>query len=516
MRQTASPHTFARPDRRELLRLLSLAGAAGLLPATAIRAQAQPARTAGAVQPLWAQSAAALAEAIRERRATSLEVIDAHLARIAAVNPELNAVVRVLADTARRDAEAADRALRVGTVTGPLHGVPFTIKENIDVAGSPTTEGVPALAQNVPERDHPIVARLRAAGAIPIGRTNLPDFGMRVLTESHLHGLTRNPWDPQRNVGGSSGGEGAALATGMSPLGLGNDIGGSLRNPAHCCGIVALKPTLGRIPRPAGRGSSLAGQLMAVEGPMARHVRDLRIAFRLIAGYDPSDPWSVPLALELEPPAEPIRVAMVPDPSGGNTDPVVAEGVRKAGEALAAAGYRVEEIEPPELPEVARVWGTFLAAEMNQIAPQMVPLMGPNGAKFFETALAILEPAGLDGYTEALSHRHRLAASWQEFQERYPLVLGPVFTAQPFEIGYDVRGRAEAVDVLAQLRFTVAANLLGLPSVALPVGVAEGLPLGCQIVGARFREDLCLAAAEEVEQRLGVITPIDPIAAREV
>jgi amidase len=248
---------------------------------------------------------------------------------------------------------------------------------------------------------------------------------------------------------------------------------------------------------------------------MARHVRDLRVAYRLVAGYDPSDPWSVPVPLELEPPAEPIRVAMVPAPSGGATDPAVAAGVRRAGEALEDAGYRVEEIEPPELAEVARVWGAFLAAEMNLIAPRMLPLMSPDGAEFFSTALEILEPAELAGYTEALRRRHGLAAAWQEFQERYPLVLGPVFTQQPFVVGYDVEGRAAAVDVLAQLRFTVAANVLGLPAVALPVGLAEGLPLGCQIVGARYREDLCLEAAEEVEQRLGVLTPIDPVARRE-
>jgi amidase len=393
--------------------------------------------------------------------------------------------------------------------------VPFTIKENIDVAGSPTTQGVPALAQNLPQADAPIVARLRAAGAIPIGRCNLPDFGMRVHTDSHLHGRTLNPWDPERNVGGSSGGDAAALATGMTPLALGNDIGGSLRNPAHCCGITALKPTLGRLPRPAETGSSLAGQLMAVDGPMARHVRDLRVAFRLIAGFDASDPWSVPLDLVLEPPPEPIRVALVPAPSGGTTDPAVTAGVRRAGEALAAAGYRVEEVEPPELPEVARVWVAFLASEMSLAAPQMLPLMSPDAGKFFQMALETLEPSALPGFAAALRHRHRLAGLWQEFHERYPLIVGPVFTQPPFEVGYDLRDRDAVLDVLSQIRFTVTANLLGLPALALPVGVAEGLPLGCQIVGGRYREDLCLDAAEEIEQRLGVITPIDPVAKRE-
>ena len=403
---------------------------------------------------------------------TSLEVVEAHLERIAAVNPKLNAVVRVLGDSARSDAEAADRALQSDREPGPLHGVPFTIKENINVVGSPTTQGVPALAQNLPRTDHPIVARLRAAGAIPLGRTNLPDFGMRVHTDSHLHGRTLNPWDPQRNVGGSSGGEGAALATGMSPLGLGNDIGGSLRNPAHCCGIAALKPTLGRIPNPAGDGNSLSGQLMAVQGPMARHVRDLRVAYRLLAGYDASDPWSVPVDAR-------ARAAARADPRRAGAGAVrrhdrprgLGAGVRKAGQALEAAGYAVEEIEPPDIPGVARAWGSFMTAEMSVLSQRMLPLMSADAAKFMNLALQGFGTVDLGGHVQTLAQRHAHAGRWQQFQERYPLVVGPVFTQQPFEVGYDVRGGAEVADVISQLRFTVTANALGLPSVALPVGV---------------------------------------------
>ena len=180
---------------------------------------------------------------------SSAEVVEAHLARIEAVNPKVNAVVRVLADEARAGAAEADRESprRAGPL-GPLHGVPCTVKENIDMAGLPTTQGVPALANAIAPADAPVVERMRAAGAIPIARTNLPDMGLRVHTDSSLHGLTRNPWNLGRTAAGSSGGEAAALATGMSPIGLGNDIGGSLRNPASACGIASIKPTTGRIP----------------------------------------------------------------------------------------------------------------------------------------------------------------------------------------------------------------------------------------------------------------------------
>jgi amidase len=198
---------------------------------------------------LWRMSAMDLAEAIRSGQASSQEVIEAHLRRIEAVNPSVNAVTVVLSEQAPEAAKAADQATADGGELGPLHGVPFTVKENIDLAGTPTTQGIKALIGAVPGRDAPHVARLRAAGAIPIGHTNCPDLGIRWHAESELWGATINPWDRSRTPGGSSGGEAAALAAGMTPLGVGGDLGGSLRWPAQCCGIYSLKPTLGRVPR---------------------------------------------------------------------------------------------------------------------------------------------------------------------------------------------------------------------------------------------------------------------------
>src|SRR3954469_1574894 len=192
----------------------------------------------GMTEELWRRGAVELAGMIAEGSVSAREVVDAHLERIEAVNPHLNAITVVLAEQARAAADAADRA---EGARGPLHGVPFTVKENIDLAGTPTTQGLVALAEAVSPVAAPQVERLRAAGAIPIGRTNLPDLGLRVHTDCSLRGLTRNPWHAGVTAGGSSGGEGAALASGMSPLGLGNDVGGSLRNPAHCCGIASIK-----------------------------------------------------------------------------------------------------------------------------------------------------------------------------------------------------------------------------------------------------------------------------------
>src|SRR5712672_2325113 len=294
---------------------------------------------------IWQLSASELAQRIADRKLSSAEVVDAHLARIEAVNPSLNAVVRVLADDARAAAVLADKKLAAGETIGPLHGVPFTVKENVDMAGLPTTWGVPALAQAVVPADAPVVERMRAAGAIPIARTNLPDMALRVHTNTSLHGLTRNPWHPGRTAGGSSGGEAAALASGMSPLGLGNDIGSSLRNPANACGIASIRPSAGRVPA-AGYVPTeehlLAVQLMNVQGPMARRVADVRLGLRVLMGAHPRDPWSIDAPFDGPPRARPVRVAVLPEPPGGRTDPKVAATVRRAAQALADVGYVVD------------------------------------------------------------------------------------------------------------------------------------------------------------------------------
>src|SRR5215470_6014315 len=282
---------------------------------------------------IWQLLATELAQRIARKQLSSAEVVDAHLARIEAVNPALNAVVHVLADEAQSAAALADRRLASGEKLGPLHGVPFTVKENIDMAGLPTTWGVPGLAQAVVPADAPVVERMRAAGAIPIGRTNLPDMALRVHTVSSLHGLTRNPWHPGRTAGGSSGGEASALASGMSPIGLGNDLGGSLRNPANACDVASIRPSAGRVPD-AGfvptQEHLLAVQLMNVQGPMARRVADVRLGLCVLMGAHPRDPWSIDAPFEGPALRGPVRVAVTAAPPGGSTHPKVAAVVRRA------------------------------------------------------------------------------------------------------------------------------------------------------------------------------------------
>jgi amidase len=462
---------------------------------------------------LWRRSAAELAGAIARREVTSRAVVESHLDRIAAVNAAVNAIPAVLADTALAGADEADHAVARGEPLGPLHGVPFTVKANIDLLGSPTTNGVPALAHHMPTQDHPTVERMKAAGAIPLARTNLPDMGLRVHTDSALYGLTRNPWEPGRTAGGSSGGEAAALATGMSPIGLGNDIGGSLRSPAFCCGIASLKPSLGRIPHASSlepRSGMLVEQMMAVHGPMARTVADLRVALGVLAGPHARDPWSFPAPLIGAPPDAPIRVALVAHPAGGTTAATIRDGVRAAGAALTAAGYAVEEVSPPMLEAAVATWGRWIAWEFGTMHAELAAVMSADALGFFDAFSALFDSPGYADGVKLMRTRHAIGRAWSEFFATYPLIVGPTWCEPQFVHGYDVAGPGSAAAIVNLMRFVTPMNLLGLPVVCVPTGVPTGLPVGVQVVADRFREDLCLTAAAAIEQRLGMLTPIDP------
>jgi amidase len=322
-----------------------------------------------------------------------------------------------------------------------------------------------------------------------------------------------NPWDRSRTPGASSGGEAAALATGMSPLGLGNDGLGSLRWPAQCCGISVLKPTLGRIPTATTIepvDAPIGAQLTAVEGPLARRVADLRAAFELMAGPTWRDPWTVPAPLRGPEPARPIRVALVVDPVGQGTASQVQDGVRKAAAALADAGYALEEAEPPSIIAPAKTALDLLnTPDIRAFWQLMSPLLPADTQRFFS---AFHEVAGdPDPVTtiQAFITRQSLLRTWGEFQETRPLIVAPYYTGIPFEAGTDLADGAVA-ETIRGMRMAIAINALGLPAVALPVGIGDGLPQSIQVIGPRYREDLCLDAAAALEDRLGIITPMDP------
>jgi len=467
------------------------------------------------VSELWQLSALELADKIRTGESSSREVLQAHIDRVESVNGHLNAVVRRLDDEAFVAADAADAAVAAGEDLSVFHGVPCSIKENIDVAGTPTTQGVEMFADAIAPIDAPTTARMRAAGAIPFARTNMPDFGLRVHTDSQLHGLTRNPWSPDVTAGGSSGGEASAISSGMSPIGLGNDIGGSLRNPAHCCGIASLKPTVGVIPVATvipPEDMMIASQVMVAEGPMARTVADVRAGLGVLVGPDIRDPRSLPVNLTDCAPGERLRIAVLAEPPGGSTDAGIAASIRSVGDRLSDAGHDVVEVVPPAYEEAIDLWGRLLIADLRAQKDLLIAIMGADGQQVvanFDNNLP-----STDFPLMLTLHAERFAAmkTWSAFFVEHPILLTPTWAHPAFAHGVDID--PENIEmVTGTIRPVVPANLLGTPAAITPAGVVDGLPVGAQVMGDRFTDLRCLTVAAEIEALVGTITPIDPVIA---
>ena len=458
---------------------------------------------------LCKKSASELAELVRSKEASSKEIVEAHFQRIKEVNPGINAITLTLEESALKMADEADSAGEEERKR-PFHGVPFTIKENIDFMGTPTTNGIPLLAESMPPRNAPIVDRMLGAGAIPIGRTNLPEMGMRLDTDNPLRGRTFNPWNKALTPGGSSGGEAASIATGMSPFGLGNDIGGSLRNPAYCCGIASLNPSIGRIPFVNSIEGfidmGISGAFLS-DGPMARSVEDLRTGLSIMSGRHIDDPQSVNTPLSGPIPEKP-KAALVKEIANFNLPDATKREIDRAGAILSNSGWSIEEVEAPEVERVYEIWGTVLNSGMLDAMPEEVfkPETAAYLHRFAEPFLS--NDLNLD---QALIERRRLRRLWSAFLTDYQVCIGPTWANLPWPIDTDLDPE-KGIDTLRQsFSFIAPGNCLGLPSVALPMGVDSGIPTGVQIYSELYREDLCLLAAELIQKEAPCPTPIDPV-----
>jgi len=479
----------------------------------------QPSHTLDA-QPdeLWRWTATALALGIRTRAISAREATSACLRRIEQVNPSINALVEVSPEEALQAADAADRAVADGSALGPLHGVPVSIKINSDQRGHATTNGIVAFKDLIAAEDAPHVANLRKAGAVFVGRSNTPAFSYRWFTTNDLHGRTLNPWDATRTPGGSSGGAAAAAATGMVPIAHGNDIGGSVRQPAYCCGVTGLRPTMGRIPSWYGPGDvdqPMSVQTMLAQGPLARCVDDLRLALAAMSGFDARDTLHAPAPLVGESLPRPIRVGLLRDANAAQPSAAVNAALDQAATWLDDAGYRVEEIDDPAFGEAYRLWYLLAMEEFRQIMP-LVEQVGDEGMK--KTAAHYYAVArdwwgdapSLVDYMNGYARRGTLIVRLQRFLVDCPLILLPVSAEQAFEQDADIHSVASMRRVMAANWSMMAIPVLGFPALAVPTGVAHGLPVGVQLLGRRFREDTVLDAGTVIEARAGVLTPIEP------
>ena len=454
-------------------------------------------------------SATRLLALLRAREVSAMELVELHLARIARVNPRLNAIVTLTADAARADAAAADRRLRAGDAR-PLEGLPVTIKDAFATAGVRSTGGCKLFEAFVPDTDAVAVARWKQAGAIVLGKTNVPELSFDFDCENPVFGRSNNPWDLARTPGGSSGGEAAAIASGCSPLGLGSDLAGSIRMPSHFCGIAGLKPTVQAVPRtghlPLGI-PPLPIALMSTVGPLARHVEDLALAYNLMRGPHASDPDILP-SVAAEPAAVDVRALPCAFYVRGGSTPVAApiqETVRRAARALADAGMRVEERVLPALTNAHRVFYSLITADggmgFRLLAGDRFDDYRPQFRRLIEETHEVPTSAFLLAGMERNAIRMEIAALMMEF----PVILAPVLPIPAFRhdhVGHDIDG--VHVEHLDPLWGTDWVNLVGLPAVAVPAGATpEGLPIGVQIVGRPFAEGEVLAVAAVIERALG-------------
>ncbi len=465
---------------------------------------------------IWRFDATELAALTQAGELSAEEVISDALERMHQVNPSLNAVVDDLGTEALERASALDQARRNGASVGPLHGIPVTIKVNVDQKNHATTNGVVALKDVIAPDDAPVVSNLHNAGAIVIGRTNTPEFSFRADTDNPLHGRTHNPWGRHISPGGSSGGAGAAVMAGIGALAHGNDIGGSLRFPAAANGAVTVKPGLGRVPawnpsQKVERG--MLAQSMSVQGLLTRSAKDLHLSMPSLIAPDARDPFHVPMPWRGAGPDTPIKVAFTKNSFEYALHPEVDKALSTAREALVDAGYIVEDIDPPDVFECGRIGYRALMGEVLTLMKNDIEAVGSQTIlDIFEVYFQEFPPIVGDELIQALAQRSHFARQWSLFMQKYPLVLSP-FLPQPFfRPDRDTEGAEGVHEVLGCAVYSYAMNFLGLPAASVPARLAElpngPQPINVQIAARRWREDMAVDAAVAIEARVGQMAPI--------
>ena len=460
---------------------------------------------------LWRLDASEIAARVRRGEISASEVIEQSLQRLQAVNPAINAVVQQMPDQALAAAAVVDDMVAAGRDPGPLAGVPVTVKVNIDQQGFANTNGIRMQKDLVAAQDSPVVTNLRNAGAIFVGRTNTPAFSMRWFTRNSLHGRTLNPRNSLLTPGGSSGGAAAAVAAGICALGHGTDIAGSIRYPAYACGLHGIRPSFGRVPavNMSLPDRHIGAQLTAVSGPIARSIDDLKIGLAAMSAASSLDPWWVPLAPEL--PELPKRVALCVSPDGLEVTGEVEAALREAARQLAEAGWEVSEVDTPPMRVAMELQLLLWMSEYAYKGGEAVEREDDPDANFVYRQLCEHCPIPtMKSLMEALQQRVRLARDWHQFLHEYPVLLCPVSGEPPFPDQLDVESPESFHRVVEAQMTQIALPLMGMPALALATGDNLAVPMGVQLVAARFREDILFAAAAEIAARNPPLEIADP------
>ena len=452
--------------------------------------------------PIYYREASTLAEMIRNKEITSVEVVQAHLDRVAAINPRINGIVTLMGEQALKDAAAADKAVAAGKKLGPLHGVPFSIKDAIDTAGVPSQYGSKIFQGNVPEKDATVVSRMKNAGAIPLMKTNIPEFSAHWESENLITGRTLNPWNPDRTPGGSSGGESAVIAAGLSPIGLGSDVAISVRGPAAFTGIAALKATHGRIPY-TGHFPRVLSRWWHI-GPMARTVKDVALGYSIINGADGIDGYSI-YAADAKPatfrtPGQKIRVGWASEPAFGPVDPEITAAIKTTATLLKDLGCDVEEVPLPFMQDA-----DWLTTYFNVFYGEVVPYL-EQFTKGRENELHFIGKFTMDypllserEYAKAENKLEELRSHFAKYFLKYDVLLLPVTPMTATEhMLQELTVNGQKVSALHVMKATAPFNITGLPAISVPVtSSSEKLPINIQMVARWFDEATLLELGEK-------------------
>src|SRR5580704_6253147 len=454
------------------------------------------------------------------KQISAVEVVTAHLERIQQLQPKLNAFVHLDAESALARARGAESSIAPGAPFKPLTGIPLTIKSNLDVAGWPCPAGSLLRKDYVPTTDAALAARLESAGAILLGNTNTPEFLMAYETDNLLTGRTSNPWNLAFSAGGSSGGEAAAIASGCSMGGVGSDGGGSIRAPAHFCGICGLKPTPGRIPT-TGHYPPGAGALswLGVVGPMARTVADVRAMFEVVAGPDAGDALSAPVpiadASSVSKRLKGLRVGVLETDALGKATPETEAAVRRAAKILEGAGFEVGALRIDGLDRAIDCWWFFFGPVVAGLFTETIKGHEATLSRIFKeyySAALPEKPLSGDAILAACTERDNLRAEILRQMRDVPILLSPVSTEPAFRHGEGNYRLGAPHCYRDTMRFSQWTNLTGFPGATVPLGISpEGLPIGVQVIGRPYDEELVLAVAEKIESARGpwVAPPIE-------
>ncbi len=450
----------------------------------------------------------------RRKEISPVELINAHLDRAHRLQPVLNAFVHLDCESAIARAKEAETAILRGETLRTLQAIPLTVKSCIDVAGWPCPAGSLLRKDYVPSTNAPLVSRLEDSGAILLGNTNTPEFLMAYETDNRLNGKTCNPWNIAYSAGGSSGGEAAAIASGISMGGVGSDGGGSIRTPAHFSGICGLKPTPGRVPStghypPPGGAFSWLG----VVGPMARTVADVRLLFDVMAGPDAGDPFAAPVPVQTETATPPsgMRIGILQSSALGTCTPETQTAVERAGKLLSARGFHVEPFSLPQLDAALRLWwfffGNVIGLLLRQGTKSQESLLSPMLREFLEITAAE-SPVTLDSFMNACVERDAVRTAILRQMRDVPILLSPVSSAPAFRHGSGNYRTGDAHNYRDTMRFCQWLNLTGFPGLSLPLSHSpEGLPINVQLIGRPFEEDLLLQIGQLIEQDRGPWQP---------